>query len=431
MGAYMINRVGASVFLQLIESGARVALSFVVIALVIRHLGPDLYADIAIITTLYLFASVVARLGLPELLVNLYAKKDMALDNITGAVFTLKVLAGLLSSSIFILSVYIYYDESLLLLAFIYSASLVTQSLDFSESYLQANVCIERILVSKFVQLLVSNVMKLAAIYTDSGVIVFTLVFMLELALLHLLYFLSYLKGLKQFVLYSPIYFIRNYWRQFLPVMMANIVAIASIKVDSLMLYAMVSEVEYGVFSAVLRLSESWYFIPTIVALVISTQLVRWRESSDVLYYDYLVKLLVSGVVFSTIIALITALFSSRILNLLYGPEFSGGGSVLAIYIWCGVAICFNRFFVRHLVIVERQSILVIKSILMLVLNIALNFYLIPLYGALGAAFSTLMSLVFGEFLIYMFVPGFGKERSIVLEVGSKTLGFGWFIKWR
>jgi PST family polysaccharide transporter len=116
-----------------------------------------------------------------------------------------------------------------------------------------------------------------------------------------------------------------------MPVMIANVVAIASIKIDSLMLYAMVSEVEYGIFSAVLKLSESWYFIPTILALVISPQLVRWKESSDFLYYDYLVKLLVAGAVLSIVIALITGHFSNRILNLLYGYEFSGGGSVLAI----------------------------------------------------------------------------------------------------
>lgn len=431
MGTHMINRVGTSAFLQLLESVVRVALNFVVMALVIRHLGPEMYADIAIITTLYLFASIVARLGLPELLANLYARKDIDLDKTTGAVFTLKILAGLISSSIFLLYVYVYYDESLLLIAFIYSASLVTQSLDFSESYLQANVRTERILFSKIFQLLVTTAIKLAAIHAGSGVIVFAMVFVAELALLHFLYFMCYLKGLQRFVIYSPINFVSNYWRHFMPVMIANVVAIASIKIDSLMLYAMVSEVEYGIFSAVLKLSESWYFIPTILALVISPQLVRWKESSDFLYYDYLVKLLVAGAVLSIVIALITGHFSNRILNLLYGYEFSGGGSVLAIYIWCGVAICFNRFFIRHLVLMERQSVLIVKSVLMLILNVVLNFYLIPLYGALGAAYSTLISLVFGEFLVYILVPGFDKERRIVLEVSLKTLGFGWFVKWR
>jgi PST family polysaccharide transporter len=79
----------------------------------------------------------------------------------------------------------------------------------------------------------------------------------------------------------------------------------------------------------------------------------------------------------------------------------------------------------------ERQSVLIVKSVLMLILNVVLNFYLIPLYGALGAAYSTLISLVFGEFLVYILVPGFDKERRIVLEVSLKTLGFGWFVKWR
>lgn len=427
----MISRVGASAFFQLIESGLRIALNFFIMALVIRHLGPEMYADIAIITTLYLFASVVARLGLPELLAKLYAGKDTDVDTVTGAVFSIKILAGFIASFIFLISVCLYYDDRLLLLAFIYSAGLITQSLDFSESYLQANFKVEKLLFSKIAQLLISAAMKLAAIYTGAGVITFALVFVAELILLHFLFFISYVKVLKGFVLKSPFPFIGRYWKQFLPVMIANVVAIASIKIDSLMLYDMVSDVEYGVYSAVLKLSESWYFIPTILALVISAQLVRWKESSETLYYDYLVKLLVVGMVFSIIVAFVVGLISNGILETLYGTEFSGGGAILEIYIWCGAAICFNRFFIRHLVITERQSILITKSVLMLVLNVILNLYLIPIYGASGAAYSTLISLLFGEFLIFIIFPGYANERNLVLEVATKTLGFGWFIKWR
>jgi len=81
------------------------------------------------------------------------------------------------------------------------------------------------------------------------------------------------------------------------------------------------------------------------------------------------------------------------VLAFLYGESFGAATSTLSVLIWTVVPYCWVRYHAYVLVAADRQRIDLSLNVLITVLNVVLNLFLIPRYGHLGAAVSTLISV--------------------------------------
>ncbi len=89
-------------------------------------------------------------------------------------------------------------------------------------------------------------------------------------------------------------------------------------------------------------------------------------------------------------IALGGMLLNKEIISFIYGAEFSESEEVLKILIWLTPIIFLTNFTGSCLIAVEKQKQLAIICGFNTVLNLALNFILIPYYGYVGAAIASL-----------------------------------------
>jgi O-antigen/teichoic acid export membrane protein len=94
-------------------------------------------------------------------------------------------------------------------------------------------------------------------------------------------------------------------------------------------------------------------------------------------------------------IAVPVTLFSDRIVLLLYNTTFARTGLLLSVLIWSGVFI--NLSIARNILTVSRNWLKVdlVSTFLGCLLNIILNYFLIPTYGAMGAIVASLISYWF------------------------------------
>jgi O-antigen/teichoic acid export membrane protein len=88
------------------------------------------------------------------------------------------------------------------------------------------------------------------------------------------------------------------------------------------------------------------------------------------------------------------ALFAEPLIDLLYGPEFAA--AVVPLRLMAGVVIMYGVNAFTGTALIARDRPLAYAKLIapVLVINIALNFVLIPAYGADGAAFNALLSSV-------------------------------------
>ncbi len=199
-------------------------------------------------------------------------------------------------------------------------------------------------------------------------------------------------------------------------------------RIDQVMLGWMRSETELGWYSAAYRVFEVTALVPSIlmlIALPIFSRLAK--ESKKMLVragQQMLVILLTLGVAISVMVALaapkIVALFGRD-----FGTESSQALTVLMLTV---VPIFCNLVFTTLFIAIGKQVRLMYCFMAGALVNIALNYLMIPPWGYLGAASSTLISelLLFAlvAYLLSQYLSGWQLRAVLLRPFASAVLAF-------
>jgi O-antigen/teichoic acid export membrane protein len=122
----------------------------------------------------------------------------------------------------------------------------------------------------------------------------------------------------------------------------------------------------------------------------------------------------------SYIAALSATLFADPVIRLLYGALYLQSASILTVHIWSGLFVSLGLASGSWIMAEKRVRLNLYRNLSGLIANIILNLLLIPEFGALGAAYATLFSLIVAYMLFDLFVPsmreiGQGKWKAIFL----------------
>jgi len=163
-------------------------------------------------------------------------------------------------------------------------------------------------------------------------------------------------------------------------------------KIDQIMLGQMVGDEAVGIYSAAVRVSEVWYFIPTTIVASVFPAILEAKKRSEAQYYQRLQRLYDLMVWLSVSVALPMTLLSTPIVTLLFGEAFAASGPVLAIHIWAALFVFLGVASGKWFLAENRQLLSFQRTALGMIVNVILNFLLIPGFGVMGAAIATVIS---------------------------------------
>jgi O-antigen/teichoic acid export membrane protein len=103
-----------------------------------------------------------------------------------------------------------------------------------------------------------------------------------------------------------------------------------------------------------------------------------------------------------------------------FGPEYSRSAGTLAILFWYSCFGFLSTFLVNLLIICGKQIVDVWISFALILLNVGMNFVLIPPYSHYGAALATVLTEIFG--LAFMMTYA-ARQREIRLPFPKQELG--------
>jgi len=115
--------------------------------------------------------------------------------------------------------------------------------------------------------------------------------------------------------------------------------------------------------------------------------------------------------------ALLITFCSGFIIKTFYGESYSDSAIILSIHIWTGVFFFLGMGGSRFYIIENLQRLHFRRTLLGAILNVVLNFLLIPRYGGVGAAIGILIT----QFFVSYFVELFSKETRIMFLLKSKS----------
>lgn len=196
------------------------------------------------------------------------------------------------------------------------------------------------------------------------------------------------------------------------PMAFSSLLASIYMRIDQVMLHTMVNDSTLGQYVAAVRVSEMFEMLP--LALISSLVPILSISAKDPpVFRAYLDRTFRYLVVLACAICVVIATGAAFIVNLLYGKQFAAAGPLLAVLIWSEVSTFFGAVVVNAMVANDLQRYLLVPTAAGALSNVAFNLYLIPRYGALGAAWATLVSYSLAWFVVLL---AFRQTRPLVLQ---------------
>ena len=162
-------------------------------------------------------------------------------------------------------------------------------------------------------------------------------------------------------------------------------------KIDQIMLKQYLPIEQIGYHSVAVRLTELWYFIPNIIIGAVFPAFI-YTQKDKTEYNRRLSIVLLTFTILSFLISLCTFIFGKYFVSIVFGIDFIPSTKILSVYIFSlfGSYISFIAY--QDLFIRSKINLIVVISSITALLNISLNYFWIPIYGGIGAAYATLIS---------------------------------------
>jgi len=195
--------------------------------------------------------------------------------------------------------------------------------------------------------------------------------------------------------------------------------AVIYLKIDQVMLRWMVGDTAVGVYSVASTMSEVWYFIPTAIVASFFPRLIELKKEDSGLYHKKLQQIFDILFIIALAVAIAVNLLAPHLIGLLFGAVYQDAGAILVIHVWAALFI-FMRAALSKWILVE--NLLVFSMITQgfgALVNVILNFYLIPLFGGQGAAIATLISYATASYFSLLVTP---KSREVFVMMSRAML---------
>ena len=189
------------------------------------------------------------------------------------------------------------------------------------------------------------------------------------------------------------------------PLILSATMVSVYIGIDKVMLGQMVGDEAVGLYSAAVRISEIWYFIPMIIATSVFPSFIKSKEMGELIYQDRIQKYYDLNAVLAYIVAIPASLFAPFIISTLYGDSYAGAETIFSVHIWACVFVFTGVARGQYLINEGLIKFSFCCTLIGAVSNIGLNLILIPKFQGVGAAIATVVSYALAGYVSTLLLP--------------------------
>ncbi|MFA6430417.1 MAG: flippase [Candidatus Paceibacterota bacterium] len=385
-------------------------ISFIVGIYIARYLGPSNYGLFNYVVSFVGLFGFLASFGVDSIISREIIKDHDKKDELIGTGFYIKVAGSILAIlSIFIVSIFTTKDLFTLGLIWIFSLNFIPQAFNILETYFQSQVLSKKVVTAQIISNIISTILKIIVVLFNKGIFWLSLVYIIETSIYALLLLISFKKfghhiSKWKFNINIAKSLLKDAW----PLMLSTIAIGIFMKIDQVMIKNMLGNEQAGIYAVAVKLSEVWYFIPTIICTSLFPSIVNALKTNIKIFEKRMRRLYSLMFWLSFSIAFLTTALSGPIIRILFGEAYIGSIIVLQIYIWAGIAVFLGMAIGQYLLAFNLTKIHFYINLAGMLCNVILNFILIPKFGIIGAAAATTISYT----LVTLGILVFKKTRN-------------------
>ena len=394
--------------------------------LVARYLGPELFGQLNYATGFVGIFFALTTLGLDEIIVRDLIKQPHKRDELLGTAAVLKFAGSLVLVLLVTFSALVKDISGLTAtMIIIIGASELLRPFMVVDWYYMANVRSKETVMVQMAQVMISGVAKIVLVIMKADLIWFAWVYVLEGAALGLGYVILYARGGEtvrawRYTKQMCGYLLGQSW----PLIIYGMALYVQAKIDQVMIFDVLKDrvgesaanEEVGQYSNALKMIEALGFLPVIIQKSLAPAITRAHGQSPRLYADRLLNQY--RLMFVMFLATSVPLFflAEPLMVFLFGEEFRPSGFLLKLF---AIRLFFTNMGVGKTSFITNESLFkysLLTAVVGALLNIGMNWVLIPEYKSIGALWATIGSFTVSIFLMDLFFKDTRKN-------------FGWMMK--
>jgi O-antigen/teichoic acid export membrane protein len=367
---------------------------------------------------IYLFASI-AGLGLDSFIVKELHQFPEKRDKILGTAFLLKLMAGIACIPAIFLAWQLFpLSETPYPLIFVLSFTGLLQSLTVIDSYFQSEVQSKYIMQVQIAGNLISAGVKLLLIVTGMPLMYFAYALIFDVGLLSAGYVLMYQRKGRNILNWAfdkklALRLLNLSW----PLIISGIMVSVYMKIDTIMLSEILGKkgtAAAGAYATVVMFSEALNFVPVAIVTSLFPAILNARRDDPVRYQKRLQNLFDLMVWLSLAFAIVIS-FASPLIYMMFKPEYAQAAPVLSMHVWGSVFVFLGVASGQFLIAEGFSKLTFVRTGVGAIINILLNFALIPTMGMMGTAIATVIAYFSAAFLI-LFIPKTRPQGIMMLK---------------
>lgn len=373
---------------------------------VARYLGPEMFGLLNFAMALVALFGVIASLGFSGLVVRDLVNQPENSNTILGTAFLLQLLSGVLAYVLVVTTIIFLqpYNDLLRFIVIVLGLTLVFKASEVIKYWFESLVMSKYTIWVENSVFLIASAAQVILILHKAPIMGFVWVTVASSLSVFIGLFAVYFWrdrgcGSWKFNFQRSKTLLRDSW----PLLFTGMAIIVYMRIDQIMLGQMLGNSAVGIYSAAVRISEVWYFIPMAIATSVFPSVIKLKGKSESEYIASFQKLFNLMVMLGIAVAILVSFFSDWIVTLLFGSEYLNAGSVLVVLIWSGIFVSLGIVSSMWLVNENLQKLFLYRSLAGVVVNIILNLSLIPWIGVTGAAIGTLLSHFVAAYMFDLF----------------------------
>lgn len=377
------------------ERALRMCLGLFIMVTLARFLGPERFGLYNYSIAFILLFSELTSLGLNSILVRDIVQQPEHQAGILGTAFFMRLLGGVVSfcASMGIIWLIRPDDQVAFFLVAILSGGAIFRAFEVVDFYFQSRVESRYVVIVKSSAFVIFVATSGLLILLEASLFAFVAAKSFEFALTGVGFVIMYqLRGERILCWHFDWERAKGLIQQSWPLILSGFGSMIYLKMDQVMLGEMIGEAEVGIYAVAVQFSEIWYFAPLAIAASAFPSLLTRKQQSVKDYQQGLQRLYDVLMVSGLVIAVSVSVFARPVVEFLYGETYAQSGVILTVHIWACVFIFMRAALSKWFVAESLFMFSLVTHGVGALMNVGLNFYLIPNYGGIGAAIATVVS---------------------------------------
>ena len=391
---------------------------------VARYLGPEQYGLMSYVMSYVAIFQVLASFGMDQIEIREESKMPDKKDKIIGTAFALKIAFAIITMILVAITVWIFEADSFTKwMIILYSISMIANSFGVIRNYFTSLVWNEYIVKTEITRTFIGAGIKVGLLLLHAPLVWFIAATLFDTILIACGYWVSYRSKINsskhwKFDKNQAVYLIK----QSFPLLLSGAAVVVYQKIDQVMIGNMIDKEAVGYYAVAATFVSIIGFIPTTLAQTISPILVRTYEFDKTEYQKKAQLFINTSTWIIILVCIIVCALSYPLIRYTYGLQYMAAIPLLQITIFKEIGYSMAQISGTMIITENIQKVVVFRNLIGCLTCVILNYWLIPLYGVIGAAISSVITAFCTGWLAHSILPPY----KHIFKIQTQSLLLGW-----